>query len=136
MRALPMYPCIVTTLRQHIDVDRRLWIDSLDLIIPDTETEARWTVFGRLTEDPPPTDLPAPMEMMYEYGRLDVSHHTPAWLTEYSDTMLQLKGLGKASVIDIHDTYRIDQDTHGRRAYLERCDDPNFDAFISQWLSF
>ncbi len=120
MNALPTYPCIVTGLNQHIDVERRLWIDSMDLFIPDTETAGRWTVFGNIAYEPS-HELPAPLEVSYEYGSFEASE-SPSWLKDFTGRILKLQGTGKASTIQMTPTHRLDRDSYDRRAYLERID--------------
>ena len=118
MKTLPTYPCIITSLNQHIDVERRVWIDSLDLIIPDTDATATWTIYGRL-KNSPGIELPSMLEISYEYGTLsDVDD--PTCLAEYTDINLKLQGQGKAMTVFMKDMYRIDRDMHQRSAYLER----------------
>lgn len=118
MKTLPMYPCIVTSLHQHIDVERQVWIDSLDVIIPDTETEASWTVVGRLKKTPD-VEMPSMLEIEYERGRL-TAKNPPAWLVEYTESTIPLRGRGKAMTVTLNDVYRLDRDMHQRSAYLER----------------
>lgn len=118
MKTLPTYPCIITSLNQHIDVERRLWIDSLDLIIPDTDATAKWTIYGRL-KNSPDIEIPSMLEITYEYGTLS-GVEDPTCLSEYTDTHLKLQGQGKAMTVFMNDIYRIDRDMHQRSAYLER----------------
>lgn len=118
MKTLPAYPCVITSLNQCIDVESRVWIDSLDLFIPETKSGARWTIYGRL-KNVPELDLPSMIDVTYEYGQLSIVNY-PAVLTEYKDIHLKLNGQGKAMTVIMNDNYRIDRDMHQRSAYLER----------------
>jgi hypothetical protein len=118
MNVLPRHPCVIKALNQHIDVENRVWIDSVDLFLPETESDATWTIYGRMNTVPD-TDLPSMVDIAYEHGHLSAVHH-PAALTEYKGIHLKLPGRGKAMVVFMNDVYRIDRDVHQRSAYLER----------------
>lgn len=118
MNVLPRYPCVIKALNQHVDVEKRVWIDSLDLFFPETESDATWTIYGRV-KNVPDTDLPSMIDVTYEHGHLSAMQHPPA-LAEYKGIHLKLPGQGKAMVVFMNDVYRIDRDMHQRSAYLER----------------
>lgn len=119
MGMLPGRMGTASNVRQTIDVERGLWIDTVT--IETEEFVGSWTVRGNLEYIISPVP-PFPVKVAYYDGYL-TQHRggVPSWLEAYVARDYDLRAKhGALTTLSISPTSRIDRDEHGRMAMLTR----------------
>ena len=120
MGIMPTQPVTASNLRQSIDVERGTWVDAVQIYDQESGFRGSWTVSGnvRLLGD----DFPLPLEVRYTTGHLAWQEGTvPRWMREFTDREYDMtEKCGKAWVVSLTETHRLDRDKAGSEAYLQR----------------
>ncbi len=114
---LPRSPVRVANLHQLIYVERKTWIDVLDLEFPDGQ-EATWTVQGVITSFNPSHTVP--IELHVEFQQAILRSPPTHWLAPYSDKEFRLAATAKATTTVLGSESRVDCNAEGQMTLLRR----------------
>ena len=116
---LPPRCVTVTDFRQHVNVERRSWVDEVHMRF-DGDVDAVWTLRGELLT---PEDR-APFDVSVKFRSADLvaaeCAQCPPWLAPFVDRAFEVPARATMTTIVITPTSRVDRNTDGSLALLHR----------------
>jgi hypothetical protein len=117
---LPSRCATVTDFQQHVDVERRSWIDQVHMRF-DGDVDTVWTLRGELI---PPANDRAPFEVSVRFRSADLvateCTDYPSWLVPFIDRAFEVPSRTTMTTIVVTPTSRVDRNTDGSLALLHR----------------